>query len=69
MADTAILIDPYSGFTDVQPLFLEHWSPHCMAVEGKMHGRRLVVMNIYAPHQRGRRGGLLSRFNQAGLAG
>ncbi|OWZ11339.1 reverse transcriptase [Phytophthora megakarya] len=51
----AILVDPYGSFTDVGPVYEHMWSPHFMAVKGMMKGEKLIVVNIYAPHQPAKR--------------
>eukprot|EP00644_Phytophthora_capsici_P019305 jgi/Phyca11/132955/e_gw1.277.4.1 len=48
----AILIDPYGAFISTTPLATEFWSPHFMAIAGKVEDTPLVVVNIYAPHRK-----------------
>ncbi|POM59233.1 reverse transcriptase, partial [Phytophthora palmivora] len=46
----AVLIDPYGSFKNVTPVLKEHWTPHFIAVQGYLGGKRTVVCNVYAPH-------------------
>ncbi|EGZ08493.1 hypothetical protein PHYSODRAFT_440125, partial [Phytophthora sojae] len=47
----AILVDPYGALKDMAPVFERRWGPHFMAVQGRMHGQSLIVLNLYAPHR------------------
>ncbi|KAJ8523568.1 hypothetical protein ON010_g17551 [Phytophthora cinnamomi] len=50
-AGVAILVDPYGAFTDVSPLFEDQWSAHFMAVQARIHGHALIIVNVDAPHR------------------
>ncbi|KAJ8575389.1 hypothetical protein ON010_g3826 [Phytophthora cinnamomi] len=45
-AGVAILVDPYGAFTDVSPLFEDQWGAHFMAVQGRIHGHALIIVNV-----------------------
>ncbi|POM79844.1 Reverse transcriptase, partial [Phytophthora palmivora] len=50
-----ILVNPYGAFTEHRPIWQETWSPHFVAVSGKLDGEEIIVANVYAPIDRTQR--------------
>jgi exonuclease III len=48
----AILCSPYSQVQQMRPYLQAHWNSHWMAVTAEMYGETVLIVNIYAPHER-----------------
>ncbi|CAI5717474.1 unnamed protein product [Peronospora effusa] len=45
----AILLNPYSSITEMEPWHEIYWTPHWMAVQVTIRSEAVLVVNVYAP--------------------
>ena len=45
----AILLNPYSSITEMEPWHEKHWTPHWMADIVTIMGEAILVVHVYAP--------------------
>ena len=58
----AILLNPYSSITEMDPWNEGHWTPHWMAVHIAIMGDPVLVVNVYAPSDKTLREALFERL-------
>lgn len=63
----AMLLDPYGRLQNPQPCLTHHWTSNFTALTGTYAGATVILICVYAPHQRGKREGFYRRMGALDL--